>query len=231
MGSFFQISDIQSLELALRRRLIRFALCELRGDLRSIDFEHVEAVLNICGDSQGHDRVIVPGADALRSYSCLLLTRPGSLSSQGRGYEFPVRLGEEVELPWGAGTIQVTRASSVIENCVNFKVERDYSAELAYLQCDALVNPSSPPLFHVRNWEPGDSILLPGRQKAVKIKELFQEFKVLLWERRHWPVLMLGREVVWVRRFGVSAGYWDAGGSGNSLCLTYRSGNGSAAGV
>jgi len=231
LGSYFQIAEIQGLELALRRRLIRFALCELRGDLRSIDFDHVEVILHTCESSQGHDRVIVPGADAIRSYGCLLLTRPGSLSSQGRGYDIPLKMGEEVELPWGAGTIQVTRSSPTSENCVNFKVEQDFSTELAYLECDALVNPVSPDLFHVRNWEPGDSILLPGHQKATKIKELFQEFRVLLWERRHWPVVMLEREVVWVRRFGVSAAFSGSQKSGSLLCLAYQAGDGSSSGV
>ncbi len=228
LGLFFQIADIQQLQLAVQRRVLRFALGELRGNLRSIDFEHVEAIRNLCNISDGHDRVIVPGADALRSYGCLLLTNPGTLSGQGRGYQIPLRLGEAIELPWGAGRICVSRSTSELENCANFKVERDYSPEIAYLECDALVKPGAAQGLYFRNWEPGDAILLPGHQKPAKIKELFQQFRVVLWERRHWPVLVWGHEVVWARRFGAAANWGGGPESGTSLCLSYQAESGTS---
>ncbi len=60
-------------------------------------------------------------------------------------------------------------------------------------------------LFYVRNWEPGDGLRRPGHGSFEKLKTLFQEHRILLWERRHWPVLICGDEVVWTRRFGPSA--------------------------
>jgi hypothetical protein len=35
---------------------------------------------------------------------------------------------------------------------------------------------------------------------------MFQEFRIPLWERRHWPVLLDGENIVWSRRFGPAAG-------------------------
>jgi tRNA(Ile)-lysidine synthase len=34
---------------------------------------------------------------------------------------------------------------------------------------------------------------------------MFQEERVPLWERRHWPVLTCQSEIVWSRRFGPAA--------------------------
>lgn len=62
----------------------------------------------------------------------------------------------------------------------------------------------------VRNWRPGDSYTPAGKSGAEKIKTLFQDNRVPLWERRHWPVIVRGDSIVWVRQFGV-AGEFAAG--------------------
>ena len=43
--------------------------------------------------------------------------------------------------------------------------------------------------LELRNWRPGDQYQAQGRADAGKIKSLFQEFRVPLWERRNWPVI------------------------------------------
>ncbi len=65
LGSFLQIAELGALHPAVQRRVIRRALVEIRGDLRSIDLHHVDGILDICASAHGHDRVIVPGVDAL----------------------------------------------------------------------------------------------------------------------------------------------------------------------
>jgi tRNA(Ile)-lysidine synthase len=57
----------------------------------------------------------------------------------------------------------------------------------------------------VRNWRPGDRFW-PAHTKATKkIKELLQERQVTGPERKLWPVIVSGRDVVWVRGFPVPA--------------------------
>ena len=43
--------------------------------------------------------------------------------------------------------------------------------------------------LRLRNWRPGDQYQPQGRAAAEKIKTLFQEYRVPLWERRTWPVV------------------------------------------
>jgi tRNA(Ile)-lysidine synthase len=59
-----------------------------------------------------------------------------------------------------------------------------------------------------------------GHSGAEKIKSLFQEARVPLWERRHWPIVIMGEEILWARRFGPAAGY--AADSGSSPILGIR---------
>ena len=219
LGPFFQIDALMDLHPALRRRVLRRAMKDVRGDLRSVDFQHIEAMLNLCNSAQGHDRVLVPGIDAIRSFDTLLLTRPGELAAGGRHYRVDLRLGEEHRLPFGAGTIYVDWAQHAVQFCANFKG----AAEVEDLDAGTLTGESASRPFYVRNWEPGDEMQRPGHAGAEKIKSLFQEYRVVLWERRHWPVVVLGDEIVWVRRFGIAAKFKGSGQSRHTVRLIYQS--------
>lgn len=221
-GLILQVEPLKTLHLAIGRRVIRRVLQQVRGDLRSLDFTHIEAVLQICYTAHGHDRVIVPGADALRSFDQLLLTRPGALNSEPRSYHVDLELGTERLLPFGSGSIFVNCANLEVENCVNFKKDPDPTAEIADLNADIVSGFGGPAILFARNWEPGDELQRPGHKGAEKIKSLFQEHRVVLWERRHWPVVVAGREIVWVRCFGSAAKFTASPESRRVIRLVHR---------
>jgi tRNA(Ile)-lysidine synthase len=192
LGSFFQIDELAGFHLALQRRLIRRAIQAVRGNLAGIDLPHVEAILNLCGSRQGHDRVLVPGVDALRSFDQLLLAQPGTLGGRPRNYQLALEPGREYELPFEAGSLTLDYF------CANFKKEQDFSGEVSDLDAGVLAGEA----LSVRNWRPGDELHRTGHQAAEKIKSLFQLYRIPLWERRHWPVVVAGEEIVWARQFG-----------------------------
>ncbi len=57
----------------------------------------------------------------------------------------------------------------------------------------------------MRNWRPGDHYRRAGHEHDEKLKSLFHEFRVPLWERRSWPIICVGETVIWTRRFGAAA--------------------------
>ncbi len=215
LGVEFPVSELRALHPAEQRRLVRYAIRRIKGDLRSIDFPHVESIRNLLGSEAGHDRVLIPGVDALRSFGTLLLAAPGRLGSAARHYRINVKIGTEMALPYESGRLYVNRVKPEDRICANFGVEADSIYEIAYLDGDVLARAATLNSWHVRNWEPGDEYRRAGHEKSEKIKSLFQEFRILLWDRRRWPVLLVGDEVVgeqvlgerivWSRRFGVAA--------------------------
>jgi tRNA(Ile)-lysidine synthase len=228
-GLLCDIYYLQKQPLAIRRRLLRRALSDVKGNLRSVDSSHVEAVARVCESDQGHDRVMIPGVDALRSFGTLRLVKPQGPEEQKRHYKVPLQLGREIALPFHAGRIQLELLGGDLPsqpvNCVNFKDGQDLletAVELARLNLDALGGVPSIGRLIVRNWEPGDGIQRVGHQSREKLKTLFQEAKVLLWERRHWPVLELDGEVVWARRFGAAAHAAAEPGTLPAVSIRYR---------
>lgn len=222
MGSFLQMASFRTLHPAVQRRVLRRAVQEVRGDLRSIDLAHIEAVLKVCLSSHAHDRVIIPGLDALRSFDQLLLARPGELNSADRHYQVGIEPGCECQLPFEAGTVSLAWVHFGGENYATVKKEQSNSVEFADLDADALGGGRSVSSVTVRNWEPGDQLCRVGHSGPEKIKTLFQQERVLLWERRHWPVAVSGSEIVWARQFGAAQKFAASAESRRVLRLTYR---------
>jgi tRNA(Ile)-lysidine synthase len=221
-GLQFDVVHLGSLHLALRRRVLRHAIAEVRGDLRTIEFEHVEALVRLCESLDGHNRAILPGVDALRSFGQLLLSPLGLRASEERDYQLPLQIGQECELPFQAGRIalQLLNCGDAQDICANFKKEQQHKVEVCNWDGDLLAVQGHLPPLSVRNWRPGDVFERPGHA-ADKIKTLFQSGKVLLWERKHWPVVMAGAQIVWVRQFGGAAAVSAKPASRNLIRLTY----------
>jgi tRNA(Ile)-lysidine synthetase-like protein len=57
----------------------------------------------------------------------------------------------------------------------------------------------------VRNWRAGDRYWPAHTKSPKKIKELLQERHVAQPQRRLWPVVVSGDEIVWMRGFPVPA--------------------------
>jgi tRNA(Ile)-lysidine synthase len=227
LGAEFQVGALRDLHPAERRRLIRHAIRKVKGDLRSVDLSHVEAILKLLATEAGHDRVLIPGVDALRSFGTLLLAKPGRVGSAPRHYHLNVKIGEELALPYGGGRLYLNSVKSDDTFCANFGMEAKSIHEVVYLDGDVLRNAGPPDSLRIRNWEPGDEYRRAGHDISEKVKSLFQEFRILLWDRRRWPVLVLsngamnGEEIVWSRRFGAAARFRAKGDSRSIVCLCY----------
>jgi len=194
-----QIDCLQELTLAAARRLVRRAMERVKGDLRSIDFAHINAVLEMAGTSEGHGRLQAPGLDIMRSFEWLRFAKPAANSLASRNYRVPAPVPGVVGIPGEDSAISLEL------------IEKQEHPEM----CDCVYNSSMVCVdwerlrgtLDLRNWRPGDQYQPAGSTGEEKIKTLFQESRVPLWERRHWPVLTQGDAIVWARRFGSAASF------------------------
>jgi tRNA(Ile)-lysidine synthase len=194
---FSKAAALAGLPLAVARRLARRAIEQVKGDLRGIDFGHVEAILALAAGGEGHGRVQAPGLDVLRSFEWLRFGALGSYGKVDRAYSVEAAIpgvvraeaaGVEISLE----LIEKPEASDS-SHCV-------YNGGVGYFDRGRLSG-----RLVLRNWRPGDQYQPIGRSREEKIKTLFQEFRIPIWERRHWPVLTDGESIVWARLFGPAA--------------------------
>jgi tRNA(Ile)-lysidine synthase len=196
---------LAKLPLAVARRLVRRAIERAKGDLRGIDFGHVEAILALAAGGEGHGRVQAPGLDVLRSFEWLRFGVLGSYGDVDRAYSVEATV-PGVARAEAAG---VEISLELIEKPETFDSSHCvYNDRVGYFDWGRLSG-----RMVLRNWRPGDQYQPIGRSREEKIKTLFQEFRIPIWERRHWPVLTDGESIVWARLFGPAANRAASSGS------------------
>ena len=179
--------------LALRRRLLRALLERVKGNLREIEFAHVEAALRLTEESEGNGRIQVPGIDLMRSFGSMRVIRLQTLSElPARNFRVDFAVPGQVVVPEGAGIVV-----STLDRGCNYN-KSDGSLDWDRLFAAIRANHR----LELRNWRPGDSYLRNGSSGPEKIKELFQKHRIPLWHRRAWPIVVLGDLLVWAADFG-----------------------------
>jgi tRNA(Ile)-lysidine synthase len=211
-GILLGTKALRKLPLAAARRLVRAAMERVKGDLRGIDFIHVRAVVEMAAATEGHGRFQAPGLDIMRSFEWLRFGRPVINGLATRNYRLAVAVPGILRIP---GT-ELEICLELTENSKDWDTgDSVYNVEMGGVDWRRLSGP-----LELRNWRPGDQYQPQGTAGPEKIKTLFQESRVPLWERRHWPVLTDGTSIVWARRFGPAAEF--AAGQGSPIVLRIR---------
>jgi tRNA(Ile)-lysidine synthase len=190
---------LAELHPAVARRLLRRAIAAVKGDLRGIDLRHIEAILELTCSTDGHGRTQAPGIDVFRSFEWLRIAPPRTETRFELDYAFPVEGPARHPMP-GCNTaifLEIRPESGL----------GPYNTSVDEIDWDRLARP-----VELRNWYPGDEFHPPGRARR-KVKVLFQEARVPIWERHSWPVLTSAGEIVWSRGFGVAEGFLPGGGT------------------
>lgn len=186
-----RVEALRSLHPAVARRLLRRAIAEVKGDLRRLEFRHVERALELACRQEGHGRVALPGLELERSLGWVRLGPP---AAPGCGYRL------RVEAP---GVVRPPGAD------YELRLELGVAGGAGdALEWSKLGGP-----LELRNWQPGDRYRPVGQVRPLKLKELFQKAGIPLWERAKWPIMVYGREIVWARRFGPAAEYAASDGA------------------
>jgi tRNA(Ile)-lysidine synthase len=202
MGSFLR------LPLAVQRRLLRRAVEMVRGSLRGIDFRHVEAMRSLMSTREGSGRIQLPDLDVYRSFDWLRFAPIGYDSRLERNFEVELAVPGTTPLP---------------KRLITIEMELVTGPHVYNEHVDALDSDRCAGSLVLRNWRPGDRYCPAGRTGDEKIKTLFQEHRIPLWQRRHWPVISLGDSIVWTRRFGAAREY-AAGPDSQRVLLVRESG-------
>ena len=189
-GIELRASTLISLPLAVRRRLVRLAISQVKGDLRRLEFTHVERVLELAAEAGGDGRLRLPGIDVRRSFDWIRVAAeapPIDCSS--------IRLA----IP---GMYAVTP-----ETCLYLEISpRSFTSKKgATLKAAELSLRRLPPVLELRGWRPGDHYRPQGQRRDQKIKEMFQVKRVPSWLRASWPIVSSGDTILWSRTFGAAA--------------------------
>jgi tRNA(Ile)-lysidine synthase len=182
------LKAFQGLPLALQRRVLRAAAYTV--GLR-LEFRHVEDALNVC-EGRKKSAPLPYGWSATRTDSDEL--RFGPQGEDVADYE------SVLTVP-GVADIE---ALGVRVEAVLLSDPGGYPAE--HLFDEALLNKE----LLVRNWRAGDRFWPAHTKAPKKIKELLQERQVTGAEKKLWPIVAHGQDVLWMRGF-LRPAAWQCG--------------------
>lgn len=165
---------------ALRIRVIRGALRQLRGDLQRLESVHLRAVDELLTGTRSQAQLDLPGCWVARRYETLWLRDQAAAPLPD--YDLLLPVPGELKLPCG----RILSAQLSMEP----SGESALAAEFLWSEIDR-------PL-RVRNWRAGDSFAPQGMVGTKKIKRLFGDRKVELEERSRVPLLVSGEQILWL---------------------------------
>jgi tRNA(Ile)-lysidine synthase len=172
---------------AVQRRLVK-AIGENAGI--PLEFKHVEEILRTAAEdsSSPKDLSLPLGWKLERRADELVFVTPDLREpAQEKDYEYELQVPGKVNVYEAGLSIEARRVPAGVEAAYN----PDH-----LLDAESLLGP-----LKVRNWRAGDRFWPAHTKSPKKIKELLQERHVAQAERRSWPVVASGDEIVWVKGF------------------------------
>jgi tRNA(Ile)-lysidine synthase len=179
---------------AMQRRLLRLWIEATRGHLRGLDFQHVEALLDLIADGPPQGRLSIPGGwQLVKEYETLKLDKQSRrMGQQCACYSYALQVGEDLPIHEAGLVIQSRELSSPLPRLPDNFTEAMF--DVASLAAD----------LTLRNFRHGDRFQPLGMAGHKKVKELFIEKKLPLSVRASLPLLLLGDEVIWIPGYGRS---------------------------
>jgi tRNA(Ile)-lysidine synthase len=179
---------------AIQRLVLRQMLLSVSKGLRAVAYAHIEGLLRFATGAQSGRSLTLPGGAVARKEFDWLILGSQSISAAEDAYEYPATVPGEITVP----QLGVTFRFKIIDPQ---RVPKEYNG----MGVSAMDPQKLPHRLLLRNWRPGDRFWPLGSRKLRKLKELFGQRKIPLSQRKLWPVVECGEQIVWVRGFAPAA--------------------------
>src|SRR5579885_119247 len=185
-GGGVSVARFAKLDPALRIPVLRLYLASELGDLRRVNRKHLEAVERLCLAGPVNGVLSLPGGwRAVREYDRMQIQK----ARQRTRAEFSVPLAFD-------GITQVPEAgftfAAEVVPAGEMEMPDDHWSAIFDLGAAA------PAGLIARSFRPGDTIRPLGLAGTRKVKDVFIDRKVPRGERAVFPVIAMGREILWL---------------------------------
>lgn len=184
------IFEFKKQHVAVKKRLIRWAIKRLKGHLMGINYIHIEDAIQLARSSQSGKRIDLPGGISIsRSFNKLVIGKAQCYMDGVKDFEY------HLVIPGSTYISEIH--GEVVANIINKSdfIENKKNSYKAALDLDKL---SREKYIVMRNRRPGDYILFDGMKGKKKIKKYFIEKKIPAYQRANIPMLASGNQIIWI---------------------------------
>ena len=187
-GIHMSVEALSRLDISISSRLIR-RVWQQDSSLE-LSYQHVMAILGLCGKQAGK-RIALPGENlALRSSSSIILMKECNIEP----YELDLTIPGAATIS-GIGILKAEQLHHLSPDSL-----REGGLFTAYLNADV-------ERFEVRTRLPGDRYWPLGAPGSKRLKEVMSEAQIPAPLRDRWPVFCNGADIVWVPGVRISELY------------------------
>lgn len=199
----FNVSALKKLHVALQRRVLRWGIKKLQGNLNDITFKHIEVVRCRVLCTPGRSRYQLPQGLIVEQNGVTLRIQQGHIEkkeSEFRTQESQCPLPEWAEAPFCVTVdFPVWDLRLLISSSTN--QDHPYSACTAFFDFDKIRGPLS-----IRAWQHGDRFApfgMGGHHK--KLQDFFIDAKIKRADRHRIPILSCAKGILWVIGYRIDA--------------------------
>jgi tRNA(Ile)-lysidine synthase len=196
------IDELFKHHIAVQRRLIRRAICHVKGDLRRISHVHMDAVINLCINAGPGARLDLPDRIRIRIQDgrLLILKEKKSLRSTGHSektdlpvcFERTILASEILEGPIFIKECRIGLKFKKLNGQDVWDVTKT-SLNMAFFDWDSLIFP-----LKIRNYRAGDYFIPLGMTGRQQLKKFFINNKISRLKRLQMPILLSENKIIWV---------------------------------
>ncbi|MEI6128297.1 MAG: tRNA lysidine(34) synthetase TilS [Pseudomonadota bacterium] len=206
------IDAIKKYNAALYGRLVRKIIHDLKGDTRSVTFQHIEAICHLLSGKGPSRKVQLPGGCcAWREYDSLVFTLRERTAAEFF-YAF-----DAIPETCSIDQLGLTLFFSVEHKPLNESVFYNRDRRVAFFNYGEVRAP-----VVIRSWREGDRFYPLGLGGCKKIKDFFSDQKVPVRERHRVPILLFNNNVAWICGYRPDERFKVTGESPNVLTVRIK---------
>ena len=208
------LRKISKMHLAVRRRVIRKAIEEVKGSVKGIESVHIENILDMIDNGKVGSRIDLPGIKIGRTYESIRFYKK-EIQPKSFDYEAFLNIPGLTEVGDGKHYIE---ASIITDYKLSDYKGMKGSSLIQFFDYDKMIEG-----INIRKRKEGDLFKPVNSNGTKKLKEYFIDNKIPREIRDNIPLVAKGHDIIWIIGYKISDKFKVTENTKKVLKLIYKS--------
>ncbi|WP_208985137.1 tRNA lysidine(34) synthetase TilS [Maledivibacter halophilus] len=202
------------LHIAIKKRILRRSIKQVKGDLKDIGFTHIENILDLIHKKNVGSRLDLPGHITVQlGYNSIDIKNNKALEKKNFDFNYKLNIAKTTYIKELSASIklEIIHGSDINDNTKNLKT--------AFIDYNKVSGDLT-----IRNRKRGDRFKPLGMRGSKKIKDYFIDKKVPKEIRNKIPILCDEKGIIWVIGYRMSEEYKVDNQTKKMIKITYMEG-------